>query len=176
MATVKPIPDGYGTLTPHIVVKDGRKAIEFYKKAFGAEAGGVFDGPDGKFMHGEIKIGNSRMMLSPENPQWGATSPATLGGSSVTLALYVTDTDKSFKRAVDAGAKPVDAAGGHVLGRSLRRGGRSRRPQVVDRHAREGSDARRDAAGHAGHVQGLSTGARVVLEGLGRVRLSSSSR
>ncbi len=107
MATVKPIPDGYGTLTPHIVVKDGRKAIEFYKKAFGAEAGGVFDGPDGKFMHGEIKIGNSRMMLSPENPQWGATSPATLGGSSVTLALYVTDTDKSFKRAVDAGAKPV---------------------------------------------------------------------
>jgi uncharacterized glyoxalase superfamily protein PhnB len=107
MANVKPIPEGYGTLTPHIVVKDGRRAIDFYKKAFGAEAGGVFDGPDGKFMHGEIKIGNSRMMISPENPQWGATSPATLGGSAVTLALYVTDTDKSFKRAVDAGAKPV---------------------------------------------------------------------
>ena len=107
MANVKPIPEGYGTLTPHIVVKDGRRAIDFYKKAFGAEAGGAFDGPDGKFMHGEIKIGNSRMMISPENPQWGATSPATLGGSSVTLALYVTDTDKSFKRAVDAGAKPV---------------------------------------------------------------------
>jgi uncharacterized glyoxalase superfamily protein PhnB len=108
MANVKPIPEGYGTVTPHIVVKDGKRAIDFYKKAFGAEERCSFPGSDGKsFMHGEIKIGNSIVMLAGENPQWNATSPATLGGSSVTLALYVTDCDKSFKRAIDAGAKPV---------------------------------------------------------------------
>ena len=107
MTTVKPIPDGYGTLTPHLVVKDGRKAIEFYKKAFGAEERCAFPGPDGKFMHGEVKVGNSILMLAAENPQMNARTPNTLGGTPVTLALYVTDCDKAFKRAVDAGAKPI---------------------------------------------------------------------
>jgi len=107
MANVKPIPDGYYTVTPHIVVKDIRRAVEFYKKAFGAEAGLMIPGPDGKsVMHGEMKIGNSNVMLAAENPQWDSRGPATLGGSPVTLALYVTECDKSFKRAVDAGATP----------------------------------------------------------------------
>jgi len=107
MANVKPIPEGYATLTPHLVVKDIEKSVEFYKKAFGAEVCGVFPGPDGKPMHGDIKIGNSHVMLSPENPQWQTKGPAALGGSPVTLALYVTSVDQSFKRAVDAGAKPA---------------------------------------------------------------------
>ena len=108
MSTIQPIPEGYGTVTPHIVVKDGRKAIEFYKKAFGAEERCAFNGPDGKsFMHGEIKIGSSILMLAAENPQMNAKTANTLGGTPVTLALYVTDVDKSFKRATDAGAKPI---------------------------------------------------------------------
>ncbi len=108
MSAIKPIPEGYGTVTPHLVVKDGRKAIEFYKKAFGAEERCAFNGPDGKtFMHGEIKIGNSILMLAAENPQMNARTANTLGGTPVTLALYVTEVDKSFKRAVDAGAKPI---------------------------------------------------------------------
>lgn len=107
MPNVKPIPDGYYSVTPHIVVKDIDKAVDFYKKAFGAETIGIFPGPDGKPMHGDIKIGNAHVMLSPESPKMGSRSPATLGGSPVTLALYVTNVDQSFKRAVDAGAKAV---------------------------------------------------------------------
>ncbi len=107
MANVKPIPDGYHTITPHIVVKDIRKAVEFYKKAFGAEERFMMPGPDGKtLMHGEVKIGDSHMMLGAENPQWNSRGPLSLGGTPVTIALYVTDCDKSYKRAVDAGAKP----------------------------------------------------------------------
>ncbi len=107
MANVKPIPDGYHTVTPHIVVKDIRRAVEFYKKAFGAEERFMMPGPDGKsLMHGEMKIGNSHVMLAAENPQWKSAGPISLGGTPVTLSLYVTECDKSFKRAVDAGAKP----------------------------------------------------------------------
>lgn len=107
MANVKPIPDGYHTITPHIVVKDAHKAIAFYKKAFGAEERCVMNGPDGKtVMHAEIKIGDSHVMIGVENPQWNSRGPLSLGGTPVTLALYVTDCDKAFKRAVDAGAKP----------------------------------------------------------------------
>jgi uncharacterized glyoxalase superfamily protein PhnB len=108
MSKITPIPEGYATVTPHLVVKDGRKAIEFYKQAFGAEERCAFNGPDGKsFMHGEIKIGSSILMLAAENPQMNARTANTLGGTPVTLALYVTDVDKSFGRAVAAGAKPI---------------------------------------------------------------------
>ena len=108
MPNVKPIPDGYHTVTPHIVVKDIRRAVEFYKKAFGAEERFMMPGPDGKsLMHGEMKIGNSHVMLAAENPQWKSAGPLTLGGTPVSLSLYVTECDKSFKRAVDAGAKEL---------------------------------------------------------------------
>lgn len=103
---VKPIPQGYHTVTPYLTVKGAAQAIEFYKRAFGAQEVERMPGPDGKsVMHAELKIGDSIVMLSDEFPQMGTRSPQTLGGSSGYLFLYVSDVDAAFKRAVDAGAK-----------------------------------------------------------------------
>lgn len=104
---VKAIPEGMHTITPHLVVRGGEQAIEFYKKAFGAqERGGVFRGPDGKVMHAELKIGDSVLMLADEFPGAGTCqSPQTLGGSSTVLNIFVDDVDKLFNQAVSAGAK-----------------------------------------------------------------------
>ncbi len=101
--SVKPIPDGYHTLTPFLTVKDASRAIEFYKQAFGAKERGVMKDPDGKVMHAEIMIGDSVIMLSDEFPTYGAVSPQTLGGSPSGLHIYVEDVDTSFDRAVKAG-------------------------------------------------------------------------
>jgi uncharacterized glyoxalase superfamily protein PhnB len=106
MNKAKPIPDGFHTITPHLVVKDGSKAIDFYKKAFGAEELGRHPGPDGKsIMHALLKVGDSMIMLNDECPEMGARGPLAVGGTSVTLSLYVQDADKAFDRAVKAGAK-----------------------------------------------------------------------
>ena len=106
MSEVKPIPDGYGTVTPYLVVKGAAEAIEFYKKALGAEEVLRMPAPDGSLMHAEIKIGDSIVMLGDEFPgAEGYGSPATLGGTSVNLFLYVEDADAAFQQAVDAGAK-----------------------------------------------------------------------
>src|SRR5262245_2637134 len=103
---VKPVPDGYHTLTPGIVVKDAARAIEFYRKAFGAEEHLRMNGPDGKSIaHAELRIGDSIFMLGEENPAWGARSPQTIKGTAVSLNLYVKDADATFKRAIDAGAQ-----------------------------------------------------------------------
>ena len=107
MPKVKPIPDGYHTLTPHIVVRDASKALEFYKKALGAEELFRMPGPDGKVMHAEMRVGDSVVMLADEKPEMGARSPLAVGGTSITLSLYVEDADKLFQRAVAAGAKAV---------------------------------------------------------------------
>ena len=102
----KPIPDGYHAVTPHLVVREAAKAIEFYKKAFGAEEMARMPGPDGKLvMHAQLKIGDSIVMLGDEFPQmqrW--VSPQQLKGTTIALHLYVKDVDQAFKRAVDAGA------------------------------------------------------------------------
>ncbi len=103
-AKTKPIPKGFHTITPHLVVRDAGKAIEFYQRAFGAEASGVHRTPDGKIMHAELKIGDSYLMLNDEFPEMKVLSPATLGGSPVTIHLYVEDVDALFKQAVAAGA------------------------------------------------------------------------
>jgi uncharacterized glyoxalase superfamily protein PhnB len=106
MATkAKPVPDGFRTLTPHIIVKEGAKAIDFYKKAFGAQEVARMAGPGGKIMHAELKIGDSIMMLADEFLEMGAKSAATLSGSPVTLHLYVPNVDAVFQKAVAAGAK-----------------------------------------------------------------------
>src|SRR5438046_334479 len=97
-------PDGFHTLTPHIVVNNSRAAVDFYKKAFGAEEVSFAPTPDGGCMHAEVKIGDSVMMLNDEFPKFGVLSPLSRGGSSVVLHLYVADVDAAFKRAVDAGA------------------------------------------------------------------------
>jgi uncharacterized glyoxalase superfamily protein PhnB len=100
----KPIPDGFHSVTPSLVVCNAAEAIEFYKKAFNANEIYKFPTPDGKILHAMIQIGDSFVMMSDEFPTMGMKSPATLGGTAVTLHLYVEDSDKIFKQAVDAGA------------------------------------------------------------------------
>ena len=102
----KPIPDGFNTLTPHLVVKEASKAIDFYKKAFGAEETRRMPGPDDEaIMHAELKIGNSRLMLVDEIPEMDAHGPESIGGTPVTIHMYVKDEDSAFNRAVSAGAQ-----------------------------------------------------------------------
>jgi PhnB protein len=102
---VKPIPDGYHSLTPYLIIQGASDAIAFYKAAFGATetARHVVDG--GRIMHAEIRVGDSPIMLADEAPEMNARSPKSFGGSPVSLMLYVEDVDASFDRAVDAGAK-----------------------------------------------------------------------
>jgi len=102
---VKPIPDGYYTITPYLIVKGAAQAIDFYKKAFGATELFRMAGPGGCIAHAEIQIGNSRIMLADEMPQMGAVSPQSLGGTPVGFMVYVTDVDAQAKVAVAAGAK-----------------------------------------------------------------------
>ena len=102
---VKPIPDGYHTLTPFLTVRDAERAIEFYKQAFGAKERGVMKGPDGKVMHAEIMIGDSIIMLSDEFPEFGAVSPQSIGGSAMGLHIYLDGVDAALERAVKAGAQ-----------------------------------------------------------------------
>jgi uncharacterized glyoxalase superfamily protein PhnB len=101
---VKPIPEEYHSVTPHLIIRDCLGAIDFYKRAFGAEERGTMLGPNGKVMHAEIKIGNSVLMLAEEWLEWGAKSPETLGGTPVTLHVYVDDVDAVFDKAVEEGA------------------------------------------------------------------------
>ena len=102
---VKPIPQGMHSVTPHLVCAGAAKAIEFYKKAFGAEEGGRLPGPDGRLMHAMIRIGDSAVMLVDEMPEWGALGPKALKGTPVTIHLYVEDADAFVARAAQAGAK-----------------------------------------------------------------------
>ena len=103
---VSPIPNGYHTITPHLVIKGAAEAIEFYKRAFGAEelARMPWPMPDGqvKIGHAELKIGDSKLFLADEFPEYGSVGP--VGGSPVTIHVYVTDANAAFARAVDAGA------------------------------------------------------------------------
>jgi PhnB protein len=103
----KPIPDGYHTITPALTVKDGGQAIEFYKRALGAEEIMQVPGPDGRLMHAEMKIGDSRFMLGEEMPDQGCRAPASVGAVSSSLYIYVQDVDKTFRRAVEGGAKAL---------------------------------------------------------------------
>ena len=120
MGKVNPIPPGYHTVTASLVVRDGKKAIEFYKKAFGAQELGVMLGPNGGVMHAELKIGDTKIMLGDEFPDMGALSPLSLGGSPVSLNIYTEDCDALFNRAVSAGAKvtmpPADMFWGDRMG------------------------------------------------------------
>ena len=108
MNEVKKIPDGYHSITPMLVVKDGLKAIEYYKKVFGAIDKGTMMMPDNKSVaHAELLIGDSKIMLSDEFPEMKSLSPTTIGGSPVSLYLYVEDVDKTFNLAVTEGGKSL---------------------------------------------------------------------
>ena len=106
--TVKSIPEGCNSINAYLFVKDGQAAIDFYQKAFGETVACILPGPGGQgIMHAELRIGNSTLMLSEENPQWGTKSPETLGGSPASLHLYMPDVDVAFKKAIDAGCTSV---------------------------------------------------------------------
>ena len=102
---VKPIPDGYHTATPYLIVSGAAKAIEFYKQAFGAKELMRLADPTGKVGHAEIRIGDSTIMLADEFPEMGARGPQSFGGSPISIMLYVEDVDARFAQAVAAGAK-----------------------------------------------------------------------
>ena len=102
-------PQGYNTVTPYMAVRDCVAAIDFYRRAFGAEKTMQLTMPDGTIAHAEIRIGDSTLMMSEENKEWGNNSPATLGGSPMFLMIYVPDVDAAFKKAIAAGATEVRA-------------------------------------------------------------------
>ncbi len=103
---VKPVPEGYRTVTPYLTIRGGDRAIEFYKRAFDARELVRMPGPGGKLMHAELQIGDSMIMLSDEFPEMGGKSPEALNGTPVSIFLYVEDVDKVFQQAVNAGATP----------------------------------------------------------------------
>lgn len=107
MSNVKPIPDGYHSVTPYLIVKGASDAIEYYKNAFGAVELFRMAAPDGKVGHAEIKIGDSPIMLADEYPEMGFVSPATIGGSPVGIMIYVEDVDTVYKRSIEAGGKEI---------------------------------------------------------------------
>ncbi len=104
---VSPIPEGYHSVTPYLVMKNAAAAIEFYKKAFGAVELLRMAAPGGKIGHAEIKIGDSPVMLADEYPDMGFKGPESLGGTPVSLMIYVDDVDKIYPQAIAAGGKEV---------------------------------------------------------------------
>lgn len=104
---VKPIPEGYHTATPYLVCKGAAAAIDYYKKAFGATEIMRMEGPPGRIGHAEIQIGDSRIMLADEFPEMKAVSPQTLGGTPVSIMLYVEDVDRVYRQALAAGGSQV---------------------------------------------------------------------
>lgn len=129
---VKPIPDGYHSVTPYLIVSAAADAIDFYKKAFGAVELMRMPAPGGKVGHAEIKIGDSAIMLADEFPEMGYKSPQTLGGSPVSIMIYVADVDAVFSRAIAAG-------------------GREQRP-VKDQFYGDRSGTLEDPFGHVWHI------------------------
>jgi PhnB protein len=108
---VKPVPDGYHTVTPYLIVDGAAKALAYYEKAFLAKTLVQMPGPGGKVMHAEMRIGDSIVMLADEFPEMGAKSPKSLGGTPVTIAMYVPDVDAVVERALKAGGtlkRPVE--------------------------------------------------------------------
>jgi PhnB protein len=120
LMAVKPIPEGYTSITPYLTVDDGKGAIEFYKRAFGATERGAMVAPDGKIAHAELQIADAVVMLSDSFPEFTTKTPKELGGTSVAVFLYVEDVDSVVQAAAEAGAtiamEPEDQFWGDRLG------------------------------------------------------------
>jgi PhnB protein len=101
---VNPIPDGYPRITPYLIVDDAAAAIDFYKTVLGATERMRMEGPEGKVGHAELEIGDSVIMLADEHPEMDARGPKTVGGTPVSIHVYVEDADAVFERALEAGA------------------------------------------------------------------------
>ena len=112
----RPIPEGYHTATPYLIVKGAAKALEFYKKAFGARETMRLASPNGEIGHAEIRIGDSAIMLADEYPDMGYRSPKSIGGTPVSILLYVEDVDRWFERAIAAGGKVARAVANQFYG------------------------------------------------------------
>ena len=110
------LPKGYHSITPSIIVRDAARAIDFYKRAFGAQEIMRMPAPNDRVGHAELRIGDSVIMLADEHPEMDARGPAHYGGSPVTLLLYVPDVDKQFKQALEAGATEVRAVADQFYG------------------------------------------------------------
>jgi len=104
MANISPVPSGFHTLTPHLIVSGAADAVAFYQKAFNAEEVSRMAGPGKKLMHAVIRVGDSLFMLADEFPQWDTRGPQAIGGSPITVHMYVDDADAVFNQAVEAGA------------------------------------------------------------------------
>lgn len=107
MPQVEAVPSGYHTITPYMTIKNCAQAMEFYKKAFGAVETARILGADNKIMHAEMKIGDSILMMTDENIQWDHKGPEQLGGSPISVLLYVNNVDDIFDRAIKAGATVI---------------------------------------------------------------------
>lgn len=107
MANAKPIPEGYPQVTPYLAVDGANRAIEWYGAVFGARERMRLGAPDDKVGHAELEIGDSLLMLADEFPEMGMRSPKAVGGTPVTISLYIDDVDGVFERAVQGGAKPL---------------------------------------------------------------------
>lgn len=107
MSSVKPIPDGYHSITPYLCIKNAAKALDFYKEAFGAQEVFRMAQPDGRIGHAEIQIGDSRLMIADECPDMEFRSPQSYGGSPIGIHLYVEDVDATVNKALVAGAKLI---------------------------------------------------------------------
>lgn len=116
MSQVKPIPDDYSRVSPYLVVAGAAAAIDFYCAVLGACERQRMPGPGGKLMHAELQIGDSVIMLADEWPDMGAHGPRTVGGTPVTLSVYVADVDATFGRALDAGATALSAVSDRFYG------------------------------------------------------------
>ncbi len=147
---VKPIPEGYHTLTAYLAVDDAATAIEFYKEAFGATERGRMDAPGGKIGHAELQIGDSVFMLSDPFPQSSVKSPKDAGTTTSSIFMYSEDVDAAIQRAVDAGAtieqEPTDMFWGDRFGSSRR----PVRAPLGDRDAHRGRLARGDGRARQG--------------------------
>ena len=132
---VKPIPDEYRGATPYLCVKDGTRAIEFYKKAFGAREVMRMPAPDGKLGHAEVRIGDAPIMLADEYPEMNFRSPQSIGGTPVNIVVYVNDVDALVETSRGRWREGTEAAGGSVLRRPHGDVGRPVRPFMVLRHA-----------------------------------------
>ena len=116
---VKPIPEGYHSVTPYLIINGAGEAIEFYKKAFGASELFRIPAPGGKIGHAEINIGDSRIMLADEYPEMGYKSPSSWGGTAVSLMIYVADVDSVYQQAIAAGGKEKRAVKDEFYGDRL---------------------------------------------------------
>ena len=107
MTTLKPIPNGEHAISPYLAIKGAGAAIQYYQRVFGAKEIGRLLGPGSVIVHAELQIGDSKLMLAEENVDWGNLSPTTLGGTAVTISLYVDDVDATYQLALDAGATGI---------------------------------------------------------------------